>query len=1053
MPGPGGKKNGAKKHPKTNTANELSVSKSSEARSLVSESYVEEIGNAEGWNRTVDILCDYFNIPDLFIEISKLTPALVGLLEEHSDDENIAELIITIFSHSVVPVLVKLSDTQQDNQSDVALLKTLDMARVIKEVTLQIKKPFASKFLIEHGARMLSLSAETCSEAMFANPSSVHFLVAGLRSTEWENRTTCLNGVLRLFRMKAETDTRNLDLRTFFQHARQRLPDHLMDILGDYGLLRSETIIMKTTESQFQRAIMSVLQDRDLHKLGLILADLIVQTEFSIPDGAFEEEDPRTGKRKKATFDTGLPFKTFREALPQCARVFRQRAAPGELDKADILDIKYLIMQANIHAAAEVGSKGLLRNPNMAYFQYAQSLLADPAVVLRSAKKGLKCKQTSPFIRFQLLQRAVENAGQLGLQTLEQASSAEDPKWEEGVAFFMSAWTDSNTFLAEAPPDNRHMRNILYWNILLAIIIRGPELNPNLEEIKSSLKKLSESDDFTRAFSQPIPNTQLRLAQAAIVKQYSAAVSEWEEVILRLNNSSEKQPEVLPDSEKVQNDLNNFLNDLQLDDESPAKRVAAHPKVNLNSVLLYQCSWCLNFDTTDRDDNKAEMRMIGAAGVEGGIFGNSTTTTSTAGAVSTTSSASNANSTDTGDASDCGDDDEPDITSNSMTATSMDCGDETTIFPTASVTVVTAVASASSPALGTGEVVTATAPILSSAGSVTTTVTSSSNATTSASNSDSTTTVIDIPAGTDGAFPTASVSAAIASIASALSASAASASAATASGSATASPSVAQNLFTLNPSSVSVSSTIVPTSSSVPVRRAIRGRQILSTASADLTTSVSTSSFSDVAVATSSPSSTGINTDSVIGTAAIASISSGTIAASAIGSPGVASSSSASSIAAAITSSTTITSSSSSTTDTLATPGATVTVTTTMFLIVPGQTGTATAMLSIPTTASGSSAATTSASVLSDSAISIASSTASSSVPLATDAASSSSSAVPSSLVASTDVSSATDSAITSFTVLSAPSATAASSSTSAGFQFTGSGFGRRSWTRATGAI
>lgn len=64
MPGPGGKKNGAKKkHPTMNTANELSVSKSSEALSLVSESYVEEIGNAEGWNRTVDILCDYFNIP------------------------------------------------------------------------------------------------------------------------------------------------------------------------------------------------------------------------------------------------------------------------------------------------------------------------------------------------------------------------------------------------------------------------------------------------------------------------------------------------------------------------------------------------------------------------------------------------------------------------------------------------------------------------------------------------------------------------------------------------------------------------------------------------------------------------------------------------------------------------------------------------------------------------------------------------------------------------------------------------------------------------------
>lgn len=419
----------------------------------------------------------------VFLELAKLASKLVGFLEEYPDDDALGELVVTILSHTLVPIQYKI-DIRLQNQPQVAVLKTIDMSRVLKQVTLQMQKPTAPKFLIEHGARLVSISAFHCSQAFLANPSSVNFLVAGLRSAEWETRSTCLNGLIRLFRLNSEQDFANLDPKVFFQQ--RRLPDALADALADYGPFRTETFITVKTARDFQGAMMGVLQDRDLHKLGLTLAELIVRTEYSIADGYFAAEDPRTGKRESG-FDVGLPFQTYVEALPHCAKLLRQRAGPGELDKADILEIKYLIMKTRVPEAAEVAKKGLVRNPEVAYFYYARSMLADTTLGLRSAKKGIKCKQSTPFIRFQLLQRAVAHAGEMGLCTLEDASSPEDPKWEEGVAFLMSAWNDSKTFVAEAPPDNRHMRNVLYWNILLTILIQGPDTSANLEEIQVCL--------------------------------------------------------------------------------------------------------------------------------------------------------------------------------------------------------------------------------------------------------------------------------------------------------------------------------------------------------------------------------------------------------------------------------------------------------------------------------------------------------------------------------------------------------------------------------------
>ncbi|KAF5382341.1 hypothetical protein D9757_012721 [Collybiopsis confluens] len=187
----------------------------------------------------------------------------------------------------------------------------------------------ASRFLITHAPALVSTSAFHCS----ATPSAVNFLIAGLKSAEWSTQRECLNGLIRLFRLNAEDDIRALPPNPL-ANAQKRLPDHLIDILGSY--------------------------------------------EFSIADGSFAAEDPRTGKVDD-NFDTGLPFKTYREALPLCAQILRRKAGSGDI----VLDYG--------REAAKIARKGSERNPHLVYLQYARSMLADSAVGLRAAKKGLMC--------------------------------------------------------------------------------------------------------------------------------------------------------------------------------------------------------------------------------------------------------------------------------------------------------------------------------------------------------------------------------------------------------------------------------------------------------------------------------------------------------------------------------------------------------------------------------------------------------------------------------------------------------------------------------------
>ena len=195
----------------------------------------------------------------------------------------------------------------------------------------------------------------------------------------------------------------------------------------------------------------------------------------------FEGENPATGEREP--LDVGLPFKMWSDALPHCAKAIRDKGLPGQADIADIVEMKYYIMKQRIPDAVKIANAALKRSPGLAYAYYVLTLASDPVVGLRAAKQGMKCTNITPFVRFQMMQRAVEHAGEMGIQILQEASDAEDKKWVEGIAFLTSAMEDAKTYIAEAPPDNRHMKNVSFWYILLHITMTE-EMSADLREVQ-----------------------------------------------------------------------------------------------------------------------------------------------------------------------------------------------------------------------------------------------------------------------------------------------------------------------------------------------------------------------------------------------------------------------------------------------------------------------------------------------------------------------------------------------------------------------------------------
>ncbi|KIJ14557.1 hypothetical protein PAXINDRAFT_163312 [Paxillus involutus ATCC 200175] len=523
---------------------------------------------------------------DIRKEICLQTPVLIKILQDHPDDLQSAELAISTLAHAVGAAI---NEAQKPPEKYIKALKVPTLLPLIIQF---ISKPGAGLQLLHHALELLAHTTFHCWQACRACPAMIEFLAASLRSSDLSIRCSTLGALLRLNGISSEPDQRFNDPNKLIAAVQRGFPDHLSDASMDYGPTLCDSTLTLRSVADYQKAMMQTAQDRDLYKLGLTLAELITRNEFSVGEGGFQVMNERTGKPE--FMDVGLPFKMWTDALPLAANAIRAKGRAQEVDLADMIDMKFFIVRARIPEATALAKKSIQRNPKLPYFYYVMTLGIDVEEGLRCAKKGLKCKNVTRFVRFGLMHRAVEIAGNLGVCRIQESREG-DRKWEEGIAFLTSAFEDAKTYVAEAPPDARHMKNVLYWYICLAIAIKGPEMSTNLSELQAALAKLKIADDFSNFFGTKPPKTQLRLTQETILKYYTPGVQKWNSVVSRFDSAVAEEEHIISPG-RGEDQLVAWLEDLRFEngDQEPQPEKCSHSKITTNTVELYRCSWCGN---------------------------------------------------------------------------------------------------------------------------------------------------------------------------------------------------------------------------------------------------------------------------------------------------------------------------------------------------------------------------------------------------------------------------------------------------------------------------
>ena len=417
---------------------------------------------------------------DVRTEIAKQSPLLVRIMREDLNDSKTIELATVTLCHAIQAVLLVT-----DKVPDQRLVKSLGIKDVI-DVTLEnIRKLPTSPLMVQHAIPLLATPTMHCWEICIKHKSLLNFLSACLRCSDITVRCDVMGGFIRLHHHDAQMEFAQLDpqkLIQSFMTGAFRSP-RISDAMMKYGPQNTDIMNTFSAATAFQKAIQAAAGDKNIVQLGRTLAGLIVQTEFSVGDGFYQAIDPKTGEMEAV--DVGLPFKRWREALPVCAAELRKTGLTLDADRADILEIKYYIMTQNLQKAIPMAKAAIERNPDVAYYYYAVSLTANTEEGLRYSKKGMKCTQITPFLKYCMMRRAVEFACDQGLLAVLDPEFGGERK-ELGFAFLQSAMEDSKDFIENAPPDSRHMEGVIDWNILVTLTNMGPEISPDVRELQAS---------------------------------------------------------------------------------------------------------------------------------------------------------------------------------------------------------------------------------------------------------------------------------------------------------------------------------------------------------------------------------------------------------------------------------------------------------------------------------------------------------------------------------------------------------------------------------------
>ncbi|PIL28173.1 hypothetical protein GSI_09710 [Ganoderma sinense ZZ0214-1] len=536
--------------------------------------------------------------------IARRNRTLVKAIHDHPDDPKVAELAIITMDHATEAFIAC------EHKPRVADLKDIVIQPVLQTTVDVFRRPFISHELFTHGFGLLCAATQHCPKECRAVPGLSNLLAAFLRSNNINMRATAMGGIIRFPISECEPDAQQFDPARMMAAVARGPPEHLLDVLYGYGFDKSEAFVSAAVTADYQKAMMQAAQDRDLYALGKKLAAIILRTEFSVSEGGYQTAD---GQLMSIP---GLPFTRWTDALPLCAAALRQHANgnPEDLDVADVVELKFLNMRQRIPEALALARLAQRRNPRLAYAYYIESMGADAAVGLRAVKKGLRCPGLTPFLRCQMLWRATGHAAREGLRILEEAMDEDAQARAEGAAFLVSAWEDAKTFIAEAPPDTRHMLGMLGWYVLLTVVVRGPELSADLRELEPARRKIKTATDLMNWMGYPIRRTQTNLTRELILELYAPGTAEWGDLVRRFDEQDRfvEESEAPPSAAQAEDELAAWLENIDLDhdhdhdhdcddghdhDHIHRPRRANAPSSTdrgTRGYELYRCSWCGN---------------------------------------------------------------------------------------------------------------------------------------------------------------------------------------------------------------------------------------------------------------------------------------------------------------------------------------------------------------------------------------------------------------------------------------------------------------------------
>ncbi|KZS98179.1 hypothetical protein SISNIDRAFT_448344 [Sistotremastrum niveocremeum HHB9708] len=288
-----------------------------------------------------------------------------------------------------------------------------------------------------------------------------------------------------------------------------------------------------------------------------------------------------------------LDFDTWFDAIPFAASVLRARS---DFDSADLIEVKYLMNVGQWMTAADIARKGAKRSPNIGFWYQILCASAGEAEGVRLALEGLKCPILAPYTRSSLLYTASTRSFSLALKNLTSVEPG-DRVHDEGLAYLNICAENLETLVKVAAPDFTALVVAANLNLLVQILLRGPEISPDLKALESTIKdarEISEIDDLIQGKGVAFD---ARKVKDIILGKLVTVSTEWAEFIQCTNASSLALVELAakaskPGAKVDPQELVDMLNKTHL--EEPQRTTAKFIRSDQTEMRLYRCSQCQN---------------------------------------------------------------------------------------------------------------------------------------------------------------------------------------------------------------------------------------------------------------------------------------------------------------------------------------------------------------------------------------------------------------------------------------------------------------------------